>query len=284
MNEKKYSVALIAVAFFWSLKGVLYKSIDWSPAAICAVRDLVAFVVYGLYRKSFKLKINRNIVIGALLSMSSNMLFTYANKLTLAANAIVLNYTNTAVIVLITWLILRERISRREILSALLVVFGVVVFFCGSISGGHIVGDLIALLSGILIGIKTVFDNKTPELPTEHYMLACLMSMAIGLPDIITSPPEFTFNEIAAVLVLAVFAVAVPGILYAITIKKVNHVKAGIILTLDPILNALIVAFVIGEIPELLSIIGGLIVVASVGVVCIPEKRYILMNDWRKKT
>ena len=279
---RKNNILLIIVAILWSLKGVLYKSITWSPAELCAARDFLAFVVYGLYRKTFRIKLNLNIIIGAALSMSSNMLFTYANKLTLAANAIVLNYANTAVIVLITWLVLKERIGRREILSTFLAILGVVIFFFGSISTGHVAGDIIALLSGILVGIKTVFDNKTPESPTDHYMLACLMSIAIGLPDIIESPPEVTYSQIVFIVILAVVAVAVPGILYSLAIKKVNQVKAGIILTLDPILNSLIVAFVIGEIPGILSTIGGLMVVASVCVVCIPEKILHLKTEWRK--
>ena len=191
-----------------------------------------------------------------------------------------LNYSNTAVVILITWLVLREPIQKREIISTIFVMIGIFIFFAGSITGGRTLGDLIALMSGVLVGIITVFDKKIPERPIDYYMLSCIMSMRIGLPQIIFSPPELTTKSVVSVITLGIFAVGLPGILYAYGIKKVNQVNAAVILTIEPILNALVVAIFIGEIPPLLSLIGGLIVIASVGIACIPSKKQLAAEQF----
>lgn len=272
MSEKRDHIILLIAAVLWSFKGILYKSIEWPVFTICAFRDLIAFIIYGISRRSFRLHITKNTIIGAFLSLLSTTLFTFANKMTLAANAIMLNYTNTAVVILITWLFLREPIRKRELISALFVLIGVFIFFAGSISGGHILGDLIALISGILVGIITVFDKKITEQPVDYYMISCIMTMLIGLPQIVFSPPTLTAKSVLSVSLLGIFVVGLPGILYAYGIKRVNQVNAAVILTIEPVLNALIVAIFIGEIPPLLSLIGGLIVVTSVSIACIPSK------------
>ena len=84
--------------------GVLYiKVIPWNAMSINSGRNILAILAIGtfLYLTRHPIRFDRWIALGTLNVCGTNTLFTLANKLTTAANAIVLQYTAPVFVMLL---------------------------------------------------------------------------------------------------------------------------------------------------------------------------------------
>lgn len=106
---------LILTAVGYSTMGAAFKFVDWNPLVISAAEKMFAFFCLGIARGSFKMRFSRPVLLGAVCSYACTTCFVAANKLTTAANAIVLQYTNPMFVVLLSWLVLRRRGCNAEI-------------------------------------------------------------------------------------------------------------------------------------------------------------------------
>ena len=142
-------VFLASVLF--SIGGLCMKLIPWSALAINGARNLLGSVVIGLYLlvTRHRLRWSLPVFIGALSTMSVTTTFALANKLTTAANAIVLQFTAPVFVILLMALLFRVRPTKRDLLTCAAVFFGVCLFFVDGLRAGHLAGDLIAVLSGV---------------------------------------------------------------------------------------------------------------------------------------
>lgn len=135
------------------------------------------------------MRFSRPVLLGAVCSYACTTCFVAANKLTTAANAIVLQYTNPMFVVLLSWLVLRRRAQRRDILLTAVLMGGIALFFLDELSPGHLVGNLLALCSGILMAVNTLYARYSGADVIEYGMVSCLLSVGIGAAAVITEPP-----------------------------------------------------------------------------------------------
>ncbi|MEG1165612.1 MAG: DMT family transporter, partial [Oscillospiraceae bacterium] len=96
MNPKRKAIIqMLICATMWSTGGIFIKLIPWNPMVIAGLRSLIAACVVLVFLRLNKipLRFNRRAVLnGALMSLTF-LAFVIANKLTTAANAIVLQFT-----------------------------------------------------------------------------------------------------------------------------------------------------------------------------------------------
>ena len=93
----------------WSLAGVFIKFLIIHPLAIVFYRSLFASLVFTPFLKRNHLRCNGTILISVLSYTAAISAFVSANKLTTAANAIVLQYTAPVFVFLFTWLVLGRK-------------------------------------------------------------------------------------------------------------------------------------------------------------------------------
>ena len=122
-------VFLASVCF--STGGLFIKLNPWSALAINGARNLIGSAVIGIYLliTRHKLVFNRRVFIGAFSVISVTTLFTLANKMTTAANAIVLQFTAPVFVILFMAFFYRQRPGRVDLIVCFLVLLGVVLFF-----------------------------------------------------------------------------------------------------------------------------------------------------------
>ena len=104
------SCFLSLTAAMWSLGGIFIKLISWSPFLIAGIRSGIAGSIMAIYMAAThtRFKLNRySALAGVGLGLSAT-LFTISNKLTTAANAIVLQYTAPIFILIITALFFKQ--------------------------------------------------------------------------------------------------------------------------------------------------------------------------------
>ena len=136
---------------FFAMGGLLFKIISWDALAISSARSILAGVAilnFLLIRKHHFV-LNRDVVLAALSISATNTLYAMANKMTTAGNTIVLQFTMPVFVILIMALFFGKKPGKPECIVCLLVMAGIVCFFVDSLEAGNLMGNLLALASGV---------------------------------------------------------------------------------------------------------------------------------------
>jgi len=259
---------IVIAAIFWSFGGLLGKLIPWSGLTIAALRGIFAAITIAIYRRNYRFKFNKPILLAGISLTITTILFMLANKMTSAANAIVLQYTSPVFIILLTLIIYKQKPRKRDIFAIIGVIIGISIFFFDQFKSGNYYGDLIALASGLSFA-AVFFANKLPNAsPIDATYLGNLLSIFI-LPFIFFDQ-SFISNQSPTIwlyiILMGVFQLGFGYIFFSLGIKQTAATTSSIIATLEPILNPFWVFLILGEIPTPLAIVGGLIVLITVSV------------------
>ena len=139
MNHKKAILLTVCVAVLWSLAGLNIKMISWPPYAIAGGRSVIASILlYPLLKRGGNIKIDKYVIGGALCYASFNYCFNISTKLASSAIAIMMQYTAPIYVAILAWIFLKEKITKADIISLVVVFEGMLIFFldrCESCSG-----------------------------------------------------------------------------------------------------------------------------------------------------
>jgi len=264
-SEKKSVVYLTLAAVFWSFGGVLAKAIPFSAISIAALRGVIAAITIGIYRKSFAFKRNKSTILAAISLTLTTVLFMVATKLTTAANAILLQYTSLFFIIILNWIFNHQKPKIRDILALSGIAIGISLFFVNQLETGNVLGNIVGLLSGLTFA-GVFFANKMDEASAfDATFMGNLLSMIL-IPFVLFDPAIQSQQVYPWVLItiMGVFQLGFGYIFFSLGIVNATATQSNITATLEPILNPIWVVLIIGEIPTLFSIVGGLIVLISV--------------------
>lgn len=261
-------ILLFIVAVLWSLGGPLIKLVDWNPVAIAGGRSAIAalMVLAILKKPSFKWSVWK--AAGAASYAITVISFVIATKLTTAANAILIQYTAPVYVALFGAWFLNEKASLIDWISIIAVMGGMVLFFMDSFTPGGLLGNIIAIVSGIsFAGVAMFLRKQKDESPLESVFWGNVVTALVCLPFMFQSVPNG--RSIVGVIILGVVQIGLSYILYSIAIKKVTALEAVLIPVIEPILNPIWVALVVGEVPGKWSIVGGIVVLVVVTARCV---------------
>ncbi len=257
-------IMLVITALLWSTGGFLVKGIEWHPLAIAGFRCFIAATVIRLSLRKPELTWSLPQLGGALCYAATVILYVLANKLTTAANVVLLMYTAPIYVIIFGPWFLRERATGRDWLAVGAVLIGIIVFFFDRLSTEGLTGNLLAMLSGMTFAWMTLFLRRQKHgSPLESVFLGNVLAIIIGLPYFLTEKlPEI--DGIMMLLALGIFQLGISYVLYAKAIQKVRAFEAVLITMLEPILNPVWVFLLYGEMPGEWAIVGGVIVLVTV--------------------
>ena len=268
---KKNHIGAIQVALgaiSWSFAGVLGKWLPWNAFTINGLRSLVAVILLGIARGSFRVRLSRGTLLGALGVMLTSALYMAAIKLTTSANAIVLQYAAPAFVILFCWLFYGQKPSLRSVITAALIMLGVVLCFADKMGGGRLTGNILAILSAVTFAL-VFFCARMPDTNPGDYsylgLLMCVPSALFGFfdPAMSAQPAQW--------LAAVGLGVCLAGGYYFISaaMGKVSPIFAVLLSNLEPVLNPIWVALFLpqlGEKPGGLALVGSAIVLVTAAV------------------
>lgn len=264
--QTKAFVFLVLAAVLWSLGGLLIKSVKWSPMAIAGVRSAISVLVFLaiIRKKHFSFSFSQ--IAGAVFYAATMIFFVFANKLTTAANAIILQYTAPIYVAILgTWL-LKEKVKAYDWIVIFAAIFGICLFFIDKVSVGARLGNILALFSGISFALMIIFLRMQKDShPISSVFIGNILTAVLMLPFVFHDVPADHTSWIA-LLVLGIFQLGLPYILYSIAIKYATALEAVMIPLIEPILNPLWVLVFLGEAPTHWAIIGGAVVILSLTI------------------
>ena len=263
--SRRGALFVFVAAVLYSIGGLCIKVIPWNGMSINGGRTAIALLVIGGYLivTRHPLRFNRWVLLGALAVFGTNALFSVANKLTTAANAIVLQYTAPIFVILLSALFFRQRPGRLDLLACAAVFGGVLCFFLESLSGGSLPGDCMALISGVSYAVVFMLNDLPDSDPLSSVFFGHMVSAAVGLPFILRET-EFGPVTLCSLLVLGVFQVGLAFIFLTAGLRTTPAVTASLISGIEPVLNPILVALFYGERIGGLALVGAAVVIVAV--------------------
>lgn len=276
MNNPILQLAITSIC--WSLGGVLIKLVDWNPFAIAGMRSFIAMIFLCAINKKFprffvknksdpsKIDVTGtiNILMGGILYAATMLLFVLATKKTTAANAIFLQYTSLIYLILFSPIMLKEKNSWIDYITVAGLFFGMFILIGGDFSGGNLIGNLLALGSGLNYGFSSIFLRKQKDAdPTDSLILSNFLCFVITIPFIFTSGMPSAKSWLG-LIVLGTIQIGLSSFFWAKGIKKSSAITVAVLGMLEPILNPVWVAMVLKEIPAWTTILGGLIILGFI--------------------
>lgn len=231
-------------------------------------RSLFAGVTVLLLTRKEGLKINIHGILTSVIYALLLFLFVWATKKTTAANAIFLQYTAPIYILILAPFIIGEKFHLRDLLTVIVVLMGMSLFFMGDLRLDDYQGNAAALASGIFLGLYIMLlrhpkaDGFNPAIAVIYgnFLLAIFTA-----PYGISAIPIMTGMDWFAVAFLGIIQI---GISYIIFIKGVRRgtrpLDASLIGFIEPLLNPVWVFIVIGERPTQWALVGGAIIIAAI--------------------
>lgn len=234
------------------------------PLAVSGARGLIAALVLMLALRRWRLRITPVVVGAALAYTGTTALFVLANQLTTAANAILLQYTAPIFAAWFGLWFLGEKVTRLDWTTIGIVFGGMALFFADSLSPSGLLGNVLAIVSGVAFALMAVLLRKQRDAePVDSIVLGNLIGAVIGLPFFALSAAPGTQGWLA-LAGLGVFQLGLSYFIYARAIRHVTALGSILILMVEPLLNPIWVALTIGERPGRWALVGGAIVVGAV--------------------
>lgn len=265
-NREKLGVLFVFLAaVLYSIGGLCIKVIPWNGLSINGGRNMVALLVIGGYLLAtrHRPRFNRWILVGAVCICGTNTLFTVANKLTTAANTIVLQFTAPIFVILLSVVFWKKRPQKLDLIACGVVLVGVLCFFVDSLEAGGMAGNILALLSGLSYAGVFLLNDLPDSDPISSVFWGDVMSVAIGLPFLVRET-DLSLVPMTSLVILGAFQVGLAYILLTIGLRTTPAVTASLVSGIEPVLNPILVAVFYHETIGPLALLGAAIVVGGV--------------------
>jgi drug/metabolite transporter (DMT)-like permease len=259
-------VLLVMCGLFWSSAGLLIKLVDANPVAIWSVRCAVCALTLGVIGRPTLKNMTRDEWAAAAANALTTGLFVVANKLTTAANAILIQYSAPVWIALLGAWFLGERATRLDWFTIAAVLGGIALFFFERLTVDHVAGNLVALAAGVAYAFQAMCLRRAATRGGDALralFLGSLMGALIGMPVVLLTLVP-TSRTIGALLVLGVVQQGFAYLCYARAAKDATALEAMLIPVIEPILSPLWVALAVREVPGPWALVGGAVVVGAV--------------------
>jgi drug/metabolite transporter (DMT)-like permease len=276
---------MLTAAVLWSLGGVGIKSLALPPLAVSGWRGVFALpVLAGMLLARMRAAgpaAWRPVRapwawIGAAAYAIMMTSFVAATKLTTAASAIFLQYTSPVYVALLSWPLLRERVTWRDAAACAGVLAGMLLFFGDALSASARLGTALGILSGLgAAALPLALRADQRSLARENALAAASVSPALAIaagdalgvlacaPAMVASPPHGA-AQWALVAALGTLQIGLPYVLYAFAVPRLTALESSLVPALEPVLNPIWVLLAVGERPGTLSLAGASCVLASV--------------------
>lgn len=266
MNDRRTGILWIAfAALLWSTGGIGIKAVGDPALKVTFYRSLfAAAALFLMFRREVRVR-PTPAFFAAIVSYGACLTsFVIATKWTTAANAIFLQYAGVVWVLLLSPIVLREPMRRRDVIAIVVAMSGMALFFVGRFEARGMAGNAMALLSSIFFALLIL------SLRREHDTARAAVTwgnvfIAIALLPFVASDLAVTPKSLAVFAFLGVFQIALAYAAFVKGLQYVTATQASLTGMLEPVANPIWVLLFLGERPSMFAIIGGAIVLVAIG-------------------
>jgi drug/metabolite transporter (DMT)-like permease len=259
---------VLAAALLWSTGGLFIKWTSLAGLELSFCRSFFAAITVAIVTRHEGFGINRVTACASVLYAVLLILFVMATKETTAANAIFLQYTAPVYLLILEPLIYKEKFRSRDLITVLVCVGGMALFFVGQLRPQDVTGNLFALASGLCFALYFLLlrHPKAREVNRASSVIyGNVLAVLITAPWGLAAVPNMNLHDTLSVIYLGVVQLGSAYALFTVAMARgVRSLDAGIICYIEPVLNPVWVFLVIGEQPSRWALLGGAIIVTAV--------------------
>ncbi len=276
MKQTNYGyLYLIATAVIWSTGGLLIKLVNANPVFIAFGRSFVAAILFLPFIPFKKIKWTKNLLI--LSGAYTICLITYvvATRLTTAANAIAIQYSSPLFLFL-GLIFFKKQFDKTKLLPMAAILLGIIAFLLEPSTGSNVIGNLLALVSGLLFAVEIYylgFDYDLPPVAMSGLLNLLLCPVAALFVPWRSSPWPTDWVSIAALIALGAFQIGFSYMLFYIGRRTVDALNTSIICLIEPVLNPILVFLFISEVPTVYALAGAALILVGQFLNIYAEKR-----------
>lgn len=260
-------IMILIAALLWSSNAPFVRWISLDAFTVAGIRSIIAGLVLLPFFRPKRIKFNLYFL--GFLVCFAGVTFGIIVALKTTSSSIALGMQYTSCI----WLFLLAKPKKRDfrfarIFPMLLLIVGVVISMCSKTKGTTLLGNIIALSTSFSFAGLTWFAKK---INTDNPLgLSSISNLVIGaIALLIARPSVSTFSEIPltewlVLLYLGVFQIGAAYALYYSGLRFVSGTTASMIAPLEMILGPVWTAIFLGEIPDIVGLIGFIVVIIGV--------------------
>ncbi|WP_245515347.1 DMT family transporter [Rhizobium deserti] len=191
----------------------------------------------------------------------STMTFLAAVFHTATANVVFIVAFTPMFAGLLDWLVLKQRPSASTFIAMVVMVAGVGIIVSGGLAGGHVLGDVLAVGTALLLACAITVGHATRIDMGFVPLVATILPAVIGLWIVWSSgfsveQPFWVVFDGAVMIPLAFWCLATGP-------KYLTGPEVGMFYLLETVLAPLWVWMIFTEVPSLRTLLGGTILVAA---------------------
>ena len=261
-------VFVLAAALLWSTGGLFIKWTSLSGLELSFCRSFFAAITVAIVTRHEGFRLNRITAFASVLYAALLILFVAAPKETTAANAIFLQYTAPVYLLVLEPLIYKEKFRSRDLITVLVCIGGMALFFVGQLRPQDVTGNLFALASGLCFALYFLClrHPKAREVNRASSVIyGNILAVIVTAPWGLAAIPNLTLHDTFSAVYLGVVQLGIAYALFTVAMARgVRSLDAGIICYIEPVLNPVWVFLVLGEQPSRWALLGGAIIVSAV--------------------
>jgi drug/metabolite transporter, DME family len=264
-SHRRFGIIMtILAAVLWSTGGLFIKLLPLDAFTILFYRSFYAAIIFIIIFRKSLFRFNKLSMVSILFYAPLLIAFVTSTKLTSAANAIFLQYTAPAIVLLLEPYFVRTKLAKINVFTVAVCFAGMCLFFVEQFSRpDNWLGIWIALLNGlILAGLLITQKLNKPEFQPGAVFFGNIAVCLITLPWFIDNPFP-TFQENNYLMILGFGQLGLGFALFLFGQKYLPAIESSLISMLEPILNPVWVFIGYGENPGYWAIVGGLVIIAA---------------------
>lgn len=264
-SDRRFGIIMtILAATLWSTGGLFIKLLPLDAFSILFYRSFYAAVIFIIIFRKSLFRFNKLSLVSILFYAPLLIAFVTSTKLTTAANAIFLQYTAPAVVLLLEPYFIRTKLTKINIFTVVVCFAGMCLFFVEQFSQpDNWLGIWIAFFNGlILAGFLIIQKMNKPEFLPGAVFLGNIVVCLITLPWFIENPFP-TFQENNYLMILGFGQLGLGFALFLFGQKYLPAIESSLISMLEPLLNPVWVFIGYGENPGYWAMVGGLVIIAA---------------------
>ena len=271
-NRLLWVIVALILAAGWSTTGLVFRLIEEAGVlevvfyrSLGLASAITSFVVFRYRLNTLRAfgTIGWPGVIGGVGLGFAAVTFIMAMERTTIANISFLVATAPFIVGALAWIVMREPMGRRTILASAIAMAGVALMVWEGFAGGSWEGNLLALSCALLASFYIVacrFGRGRDMVPTVAVsgMIACAAA-ALTADHL-----SISFHDLALCMTQGIFISAVCNGLFTLAARHLPAAELTVLSMVESVLSPFWVFLFLNEIPTLLTIIGGAVIMAAI--------------------
>ena len=276
----KNKLKIILAMLIWGTMGIFIKTIPLSSLEIAFYRSIIGalfIIILSIsqkekwnkedLRKDLKILIPSGIALGA-----GWVLLFQGYKNTTVSIATLSYYIAPVFIVILSIIVLKEKITRKKILCIIVAIIGLLLVLdiknLGNIGDNNLLGIIYSVLAAVFYAIVVILNKFIKKLSgSKVTIVQLLVSTIILMPfTILNSTRSLMSLDMLSLFLLLLVGIVHTGIAYLLyfsSVKQIEGQSIAILSYMDPIFALVIAGLFLGEKMTLIQLFGGILILGS---------------------